>query len=276
MQSLRHSFELSLPFDEFRVWGQRMLPLLSQAGIERACLDVLEYVCTEMLNNVLDHSGAAKVGVGLDWNPSSVLVHIVDDGRGVFAGIRAALALDNDADAAMLVLKGKVTTDPARHTGEGLFFSARVCEWFNLQSGKTGLSLEGDDRPWAYDTPNDEVAGTRLRFRVSRIAPPTLAAVFDAFCPQPELRFTRTVVSVGLMQQADGALVSRSQGKRLVLGLDRFTAVTFDFTGVRDMQQGFADEVFRVWTAAHPDIKVSVLGIGPAVQRALGHVGFAA
>ena len=273
-QSFRHSFQLVLPFDEFRVWGQRMRPVLEQAGIERPCLDVLEYVCTELLNNVLDHSGAGQATVALDWNARSVLVHIVDDGRGVFAGIRERLALESDADAAMLVLKGKVTTDPARHTGEGLFFSSRVCEWFNLQSASTGLSLKGNESNWAYETPNETVAGTRLRFRVSRIAPPTLAEVFEKFCPQPELRFTRTVVSVALMQQADGALVSRSQGKRLVLGLDRFTAVTFDFTGVHDMQQGFADEVFRVWAAAHPDIELTVLGATEAITRTLRHVGF--
>lgn len=253
-----------------------MLPVLTQAGIERPCLDVLEYVCTEMLNNVLDHSGAGKVQVALDWNLQNVLVHVVDDGLGVFTGIRQALALDSDADAAMLLLKGKVTTDPARHTGEGLFFSSRVCEWFNLQSAGTGLSLKGGEGPWAYDAPIARVAGTRLRFRVSRTMPPTLAAVFDKFCPQPELRFTRTVVSVALMQQTDGALVSRSQGKRLVLGLDKFTSVSFDFTGVDSMQQGFADEVFRVWAAAHPDIDLNVRGAGEAVARALSHVGFIA
>lgn len=276
METLRHTFEFALPFDEFRVWGQSIVPVLKQAGIERPCLEVLEYVCTEMLNNVLDHSRAGKARVALDWNVQSVLVHVVDDGLGIFAGIRQALALDSDADAAMLVLKGKVTTDPARHTGEGLFFSSRVCEWFNLQSASTGLSLGGGDAAWAFEAPNEHIAGTRLRFRVSRTAPPALAAVFDKFCPQPELRFTRTVVSVALMQQTDGALVSRSQGKRLVLGLDKFTAVSFDFTGVDGMQQGFADEVFRVWAAAHPHIELSVQGAADAVARALSHVGFVA
>jgi anti-sigma regulatory factor (Ser/Thr protein kinase) len=275
METLRHSFELSLPFDEFRVWRQRILPVLEQGGIEQPCLDVLEYVCTEMLNNVLDHSNAVTVAVALDWNIRSVLVHIADDGKGVFAGLRETLVLESDADAAMLVLKGKVTTDPARHTGEGLFFSARVCEWFNLQSARTGLSLEGEDGRWIYETSNESVAGTRLRFRVSRTSPPRLADVFDKFCPQPELRFTRTIVSVALMQQADGALVSRSQGKRLTLGLEKFTTVEFDFTGVDEIRQGFADEVFRVWAAAHPDIEIKVRGAIEPVARVLHHVGFA-
>jgi hypothetical protein len=82
-------------------------------------------------------------------------------------------------------------------------------------------------------------------------------------------------VSVALLEQADGSLVSRSQGKRLVMGLERFEAVTFDFTGVSHMQQGFADEVFRVWRAAHPGIQIDVAHANESVQRTLARIGFA-
>jgi anti-sigma regulatory factor (Ser/Thr protein kinase) len=273
MSELRHRVELALPFDEFRVWSQRMRPVMADAGIEPGCLDVLEYACTEMLNNVLDHSSATSGEVSFDWNQQSVVVHVTDNGRGIFACLRETLQLESDADAALLLVKGKVTTDPARHTGEGLFFSARACEWFNLQSASTGISLQADG-PWVFTTPNAALTGTQVRFRVARQSPPVLRDVFDRYCPQPELKFTRTDVSVGLMKQVDGSLVSRSQGKRLVLGLERFDRVNFDFTGVEAIQQGFADEVFRVWKAAHPEIQLSVSGTEPAVRQMLAHVGF--
>jgi hypothetical protein len=98
--------------------------------------------------------------------------------------------------------------------------------------------------------------------------------LFDEFCPEPDLRFTRTLVQVGLLRHTDGELVSRSQGKRLVLGLDKFSSVTFDFAGVRGMQQGFADEVFRVWRNAHVHIEVDVIHAAEDVERMLKHVGF--
>lgn len=276
METLRHQFDLALPFDEFRVWAQRMRPLLTAADIEPPCLAVLEYVCTEMLNNVLDHSSATRATVGLDWNPSSVVVHVQDEGRGVFAVVREALSLDSDADAALHLLKGKVTTDPQRHTGEGLFFSSRACDWFNLHSASTSLSLTRGAGSWVFETANEVIAGTRLRFRVSRAEAPALSTLFDRFCPQPELRFTRTQVGLALLQHSDGGLVSRSQGKRLVQGLDRFSAVEFDFSGVGAMQQGFADEVFRVWACAHPEVALSVEHADEPVLRMLRHVGFPA
>ena len=101
-----------------------------------------------------------------------------------------------------------------------------------------------------------------------------LTLPFDEFCPQPELRFSRTVVSVGLLQQTDRTLVSRSQGKRLVLGLEKFSQVIFDFQGVDEIQQGFADEVFRVWRSAHPQVTVTVEHASEEVDRMLKRVGF--
>lgn len=272
---LRHAFALPVPFDEFRVWAQQMKPAIEAGGVEAGCVSVLEYVCTELLNNIVDHSKASSAQVAFDWNPSSVVLCIEDDGRGVFEVVRESQGLESLEDAALMLLKGKVTSDPQRHTGEGLFFSARACEWFCLQSSSLGLTLE---RPggWMFQTPNEQVSGTRIRARVSRVAVPDMKQLFDEFCPQPELRFTRTVVQVGLLRHADGELVSRSQGKRLVMGLDKFASVTFDFAGVQRMQQGFADEVFRVWRQAHPHISVVVAHVADDVDRMLKHVGFSA
>ena len=272
--TLKQRFSLRVPFDEFRVWAQQMRPSMVGGGIEAGCIGVLEYVCTELLNNIVDHSMASTAEVAFDWNANSVVLHIEDNGRGIFEVVRESNGLASLEDAALLLLKGKVTSDPQRHSGEGLFFSARACEWFCIQSSSLGLSLEAP-AGWMFETPNEKVIGTRIRARVSRTRVPDMKRLFDEYCPQPELRFTRTLVQVGLLRHTDGELVSRSQGKRLVLGLDKFSSVTFDFSGVQRMQQGFADEVFRVWRSAHPQIRVDVIHVAEDVDRMLKHVGFA-
>jgi len=45
--------------------------------------------------------------------------------------------------------------------------------------------------------------------------------------------------------------VSRSEAKRLLVGLEKFREVILDFAGVEAVEQGFADEVFRVWAKQH-------------------------
>jgi hypothetical protein len=81
-------------------------------------------------------------------------------------------------------------------------------------------------------------------------------------------------VAVKLMALADGSLISRSQARRLMAGLERFTEVELDFAGVAELGQGFADEAFRVWRNTHPGTDLRVLNAAEGVERMLRHVGF--
>jgi len=68
--------------------------------------------------------------------------------------------------------------------------------------------------------------------------------------------------------------VSRSQAKRILAGIDRFKVVSLDFTGVEWIGQAFADEIFRVYQNAHPDIEILVesanTDVRAMIQRAKG------
>ena len=61
------------------------------------------------------------------------------------------------------------------------------------------------------------------------------------------------------------ALVSRSEAGRLVEGLEKFSHVTLDFSGVEVVGQGFCDEVFRVFARAHPEIALEPVGMNEPV-----------
>ena len=60
---------------------------------------------------------------------------IYDDGVGIFKKIQNALSLLDERHAVFELSKGKLTTDPARHTGEGIFFSSRMFDSFDILSG---------------------------------------------------------------------------------------------------------------------------------------------
>lgn len=85
--------------------------------------------------------------------------------------------------------------------------------------------------------------------------------------------FSKTIVALRLMFEADGSLVSRSQGRRLMAGLEQFEDVTLDFTGVTAIGQGFADEIFRVWRNAHMAIRLRPDNANAAVSTMLRHAG---
>ena len=50
--------------------------------------------------------------------------------------------------------------------------------------------------------------------------------------------------------------ISRSQARRIVLGLEKFKHVVLDFRHISTVGQGFVDEVFRVFQSKYPQIKI--------------------
>ncbi len=119
----------------------------------------------------------------------------------------------------------------------------------------------------AADTP-----GTRVRMRLANDSTRTLRAVFDAFTDPEEQTFDRTVVPLRLAQYEGEKLVSRSQAKRVAHRFERFKRVELDFAGITDIGQAFADELFRVFAAAHPQVRIVPINTAPAVDQMIRRV----
>lgn len=259
-------WEKVFPIDglqEHEVWGQLVRDLL-QDRLSPEAMSAANYAFTEMLNNAIDHSGAATVRAAVWVSRVEVRFEIADQGRGALAHLQERLALEDAYDALGELSKGKVTTDPDRHSGEGIFFTSKAVDIFTLESAAlrwTVDNLRADQAVGASDT---EV-GTRVRWEMDPATTRSLAEVFVAYTDEDH-RFskTRTVVRLfGLGVR----FVSRSEAKRLMRGLERFQEVVLDFTGVEEVGQGFADEALRVWPASHSATRVTA-------ERMTGPVAF--
>jgi hypothetical protein len=76
-----------------------------------------------------------------------------------------------------------------------------------------------------------------------------------------------------LMQYEGESFMSRSEAKRLMNRFDQFLEVVLDFTGVDFIGQGFADEVFRVFSLAHPGTQIIPINCTETVAKMIAHVG---
>lgn len=65
-------------------------------------------------------------------------------GEGIFLKIQHALNLYDPREAILELAKGKFTTDPARHSGEGIFFSSKVFDAFDIRSGRLYFTHDTD------------------------------------------------------------------------------------------------------------------------------------
>ncbi len=250
---------------EDTIWFEQLLPLLRD--LPRNILDIAHHGVTEMVNNAVDHSDASQVVMRMDRRDSRLWFEISDDGIGIFRKITRALDLPDERLALLELSKGKLTTDPRRHSGEGIFFSSRMFDSFRIAS--EGLVFDHDAH---YDDDllddDDEAKGTRVAMQISIESARTAKDVIDQFSSGPEdYSFAKTVVPVRLAKVGDENLVSRSQAKRLLQRVDRFRIVVLDFADVSSIGQAFADEIFRVFSNAHPEVELVAVHVAPEVQQ---------
>lgn len=249
---------------EDRVWRELIAPLIGDLPAN-AC-DIWHYAVTEMVNNAIDHSASERVAVELLRDAMNTVVYVADEGEGIFLKIQKALNLYDTREAILELAKGKLTTDPAHHTGEGIFFSSKVMDAFDIRSGN--LHFMHDE--WGADALLERPAnatGTLVLMRLANDTPRTLKDVFDQFAAPEEFTFAKTIVPVRLAQHEGEKLVSRSQAKRLTMRFERFQTVVMDFAGVEEIGQAFADEVFRVFQQAHPATALVPINMTPAVEQ---------
>jgi anti-sigma regulatory factor (Ser/Thr protein kinase) len=250
--------------DEDRVWREFAAPRLED--LPKAVKRIWQYGVTEMVNNAIDHSGAGTVDVRLTRTALDTTIVVADDGEGIFLKIQRALNLNDPRESILELAKGKLTTAPSHHSGEGIFFTSRVMDRFEIDSHHLRFShaprVEDHIEEHRGDTP-----GTEVRMRLANDCTRTLSEVFGQFTESEDQTFDKTVVPLHLAQDESEALVSRSQARRVANRFERFKRVELDFTGIEEIGQAFADELFRVYARAHPEIRIVPINTVPAVAN---------
>ena len=251
---------------EHLVWQENLLPLLRD--VPRNVLDIAQHGVTEMVNNAIDHSDATSIIVGMDLRDGHLSLTVADDGIGIFRKISRALQLPDERLALLELSKGKFTTDPQRHSGEGVFFTSRMFDDFQIISG--GLAFDHAEKrtDMLIDIDSAPKAGTLVRMAISTTSTRTASEVFKEYSSGPDdYAFAKTIVPVRLVQIGDENLVSRSQAKRVLQRVEKFRHVVFDFEGILTIGQAFADEIFRVFALAHPEVELIATHAVPEVQQ---------
>ena len=260
----RKIYAFTPELSEEQVWVQDVLPQLG--SIPDNVARIWGYGFTEMFNNARDHSQGSSAIVLMQKTAASVRIQIHDNGIGIFRKIQAALRLADPRHAVLELAKGKFTTAPEAHSGEGIFFSSRMFDRFVILSHEVHFSHEWDSEDWIQETESPG-EGTSVFMTLSNHTARTTKKVMDQFSDQDNYAFTTTIVPVRLAKYGGDHLVSRSQAKRMLARIDRFKIVIFDFASVTEIGQAFADEVFRVFPALYPGVTIRSIHVNSAVKR---------
>ena len=231
---------------------------------------IVHYAFTEMLNNAIDHSMTDRCTIEVSADSAKVSFSVKDGGIGAFYSIAEKFELEDESAAMIELIKGKTTTMPEAHSGEGIFFVSRSADRFILRSHR--LQIEWDqDRDDVFVSDRRFMKGTLVQFELRKDSRTRLENVFAEFAPEEyDFQFQKTRVLVKLLRQD---YVSRSEAKRLLHNLDKFSEIELDMRGVKNVGQGFGDEIFRVFASAHPDITIRAINTSGAVEAMLRQKG---
>lgn len=261
----RGAYKISPELAEDLVWTNDVRQAVDH--VPENVRNIWHYGFTEMFNNAIDHAGGTEILVRIKKTAATTEMVLMDNGIGIFKKIQTELNLLDERHAILELSKGKLTTDPKRHTGEGIFFTSRMFDEFDILSGGVYFSHEfGKPEDWILERDKFD-SGTMVWMKLHNHTARTEKKIFDQYSSGEDYGFNKTVVPVKLAQYGNDKLISRSQAKRLLARIELFKTVIFNFTGVDSIGQAFADEIFRVFATQHPEVELLTMHANSEVKR---------
>lgn len=219
---------------------------------------IFEYAFSEMLNNAIEHSLSNKIKITIRLNEQDLSFIVDDFGIGVFKNIMKKRGLTSELEAVQDLLKGKTTTAPKLHSGEGIFFTSKVGDEFILDSYGCEFIANNKINDIFVKKVKGQKQGTRVTFRININNQHHLNDVFKEYTNSEnsgDYGFDKTEIKVKLYILG-GVYISRSQARRILSGLEKFKAIVMDYDRVPTVGQAFADEIYRVFILKNPGIKI--------------------
>ena len=228
---------------------------------------ILVYAFTEILNNAIEHSEGTEISIHYAENYFNIFVIIKDNGIGIFRKIVRDHNLKNENEAIFELKKGKLTSDAENHSGEGIFFTSKVVDYFLISSFNKTFSSGSDEYFYSIEQNRERtIKGTEVILVLNKNTERTTKEIFDEYTSD-DFVFNKTKITVHLAKDYLGHdFVSRSLAKRILMNVEKFKVIVLDFENIDNIGQGFADEVFRVFKNKNPDITIVPINMNEEIE----------
>lgn len=240
---------------------------------------IWEYAFTEMMNNAIEHSEAENIYVSIYQNCLETQILIRDDGIGIFKNIQRFMKENKNENISLqecvsLLFAGRFTTAKQFHTGEGIFFTSHIMDEYIIYSDDnfftrnnfTSRQIENSNLHSFMNMENGTVVGMTLNNDTKKV----LSEVFNTFAPADE-GFVKTNIPVAHMFSG-GNPISRSEARRLLGSISLFNDIDLDFSGVEEIGQGFAHELFVLGKQKYPHINLRTINTCKTVEDMIKRV----
>lgn len=270
------NYAINFYISEFKIYKNKNLEedILYDELIKKYEIDkknnvkhILVYAFTEMLNNAIEHSEGTEISIHYAENYFNIFVTIKDNGIGIFRKIVRDHNLKNENEAIFELKKGKLTSDAENHSGEGIFFTSKVVDYFLISSFNKTFSSGSDEYFYSIEQNRERtIKGTEVILVLNKNTERTTKEIFDEYTSD-DFVFNKTKITVHLAKDYLGHdFVSRSLAKRILMNVEKFKIIILDFENIDNIGQGFADEVFRVFKNKNPDITIVPINMNEEIE----------
>lgn len=254
------------------VFDQIVAPNITELGNE--VKKIWSYGFTEMMNNAIEHSGSDTIKCIILKNEISIMIAIIDEGVGIFEKIKNYYGYSSLEDAIAELFKGKLTTDASNHTGEGIFFTSRIMDWFCIISSEKVFNhdncTESIDDIETLGLGGINKNGTHVFMKLANNSKKKLREVFDEFADEDAGGFNKTMIQIKNIF-GNKFPVSRSQARRLCNRFEKFKEIILDFDDVEEIGQGFADELFSKFEMKNSNTIITIINANEEVNKMINH-----
>ena len=246
------------PSLERRITPEDDAAVLGESASFREMSPAASELFAEAMRRMLTLARARDPHGLLDWRmedgPKTLCLELVDAGEVLFAWARRQLGLRTAEEARLLLSKGLGDTD--------LRWLTRAADVLEIEGGALGWrvdNLRADQSLYALDPPR---SGTRMRFCADPLRPMNVDA----------LEHDRDAHALVRLFDDGEVFPSRQQARELMQGLELCERVVLDFGGVQQVGEAFADEIFRVWSETHAQVRLHPIRMRACVAEAIVRV----
>jgi anti-sigma regulatory factor (Ser/Thr protein kinase) len=248
------------------VWRELVRPEL--VSVTENVAELCRRGFVEVYDNAIEHAGGTGVLVEIGESAGRVTLSITDNGVGLFEKLRLAFGLEDHLHALIELSKGRLTTDPDHHVGQGIFLAWRAFDQFWIGSGDVML-MHRDEMNYPINLKGLMKFGTRLSMSVRKNSDVEWRAIVERYtgAGRCDPLFSSTHVPLSLAKSGTDPLETRSQARRILARLESFDEVMLDFEGIKEIGQAFADEIFRVFRSANPQVTLVPVNASEGVRQ---------
>ncbi|MBI9046358.1 MAG: DUF4325 domain-containing protein [Anaerolineaceae bacterium] len=246
------------------IWLEKVFPIFQKMPVNVVAL--CQFGFTEILSNAIEFSGGNQVCIQVKIWPDQVQLIIADDGIGLFESLKQALEYEHISHLVLELLKGKYSTHPEKHAGTGLFYAARLFDWFSVSSKE--LRLERKANRFQLFQSEQAIQGTGVIMQTRTRSDRTLVSVFDQYGDGLSAKSLKhTEVPVFLVKSGTQPLVKPSQAEILLKRLNLFEVIILDFEYISTTSIEFLDEIFRTFLEENPKVQLIPVNTNKRIQH---------